>query len=403
MSNGRCLCCGALAVETLLDLGAQPPSNLFLQSPDDSYGTHPLVFGACNTCGLAQLRSPMPVQMVRCRHSWLHYNEPEGHLDDVAEKLTALVNLPQPRIRGLSYKDTSLLQRLSERGWADAGNVGPCASEENLGIERLQALITPDWAKDQIQTHGQADILLARHVLEHAHNPQAFIKACSLLVRPGGWMVFEVPGCESLFRRHEHCFIWEEHTLYFTVRSFQAILHAARLEVFALYEYPASQESSLLVFARNSPEHAQISLLTQSMSSDERVAELELLRAFAASFTKRAAGMHNFLQTAMNRRPAVMFGAGHLGIKAINFYGLRPYIAAVIDDFPEKQGRFLPGSGLPVVGSDYLATAKPGICLLGLNPERQAQVMAAHAGYAEDGGQWHSIFSCTHAAWESRL
>src|SRR5262245_2219314 len=103
--SARCISCDAPAVEMLMDFGPQPPSNRFLRPADGTEERHPLLLGQCQACTLLQLIEPMPVEMVRSRFEWLTYSEPEGHLDQLVERLAKLPGLtPEAKIIGLTYK-----------------------------------------------------------------------------------------------------------------------------------------------------------------------------------------------------------------------------------------------------------------------------------------------------------
>src|SRR5690242_17643270 len=103
-----CRGCAAKAVRVLVDFGPQPPSNRFERPDAPNAETHPLVAGQCAACGLIQLIDPMPPAMARSRFDWLTYNEPEGHLDDLAARLLRLPGVgPGSRVIGLTYKDDS--------------------------------------------------------------------------------------------------------------------------------------------------------------------------------------------------------------------------------------------------------------------------------------------------------
>src|SRR5690242_21909579 len=93
--SAACIGCRSSTVRTVIDLGPQPPSNRFLASPGERSETHTLRFGYCAACGLAQLLDPMPVEVVRSRHAWITYNEPEAHLDSLVASLREMSGLAQ--------------------------------------------------------------------------------------------------------------------------------------------------------------------------------------------------------------------------------------------------------------------------------------------------------------------
>jgi SAM-dependent methyltransferase len=387
-----CRGCAQEAVELLLDLGAQPPSNRFLNSIEDRVERHPLRAGLCRSCGLLQLIDPMPVSITRPRIGWLRYNEPEAHLDAVCEQLRGLPDMPaQPRVFGVSYKDDSTLARLARSGaqtyrfdLAQDWNV----REPHAQLESLQQAVTPQVAAALAQRHGRADVLIARHVLEHAHQPRVFLAALLELVKPGGHVIFEVPGAEKMIGAADHALLWEEHVAYFTAATLERFFAAAGVPA-SLSRYPYVLEDSLVAFVRNAPAGTQA-------RATAAAAEIEASQALGKQFEALRAGYHRQLAAwrALHKHVA-LFGAGHLALKFVNLYGLSDLIDCVIDDNPQKQGTYLPGSCLPVVSSSILQDGRIDFCLLALNPDREAAVIASQPHFAARGGHFLSIFRCS--------
>ena len=95
--------------------------------------------------------------------------------------------------------------------------------------------------------------------------------------------------------------------------------------------------------------------------------------------------------------------AGHLAVKYVNFYDLAPMLIGVIDDNPNKLGRFMPGSGLPIIGSASLDSGEVDLCLLTLNPESEKKVRNTRKQYLENGGRFYSIFSASDSSLEKEM
>src|SRR6185369_5615376 len=125
--------------------------------------------------GVLQLEWPPPADELRPRGDPVIYNEPESHLDQVADLLAALPGVSAASsLCGLSYKDDSTLRRMRQRGIPRAWSVnmredlGLTAPE--AGIESLQEHFTPAVAARLAAKNGRPSVLLVRHVLEHAHD-----------------------------------------------------------------------------------------------------------------------------------------------------------------------------------------------------------------------------------------
>jgi len=390
----ECIGCGADTVKKLIDLGSQPPSNLYLLETRESYDTHPIEFCICISCGLAQLSNPMPPDEVRSRFDWISYNEPEGHLDNLVEILATKIDLSKKtHIVGVTYKDDSTLDRFYRKGIVDTYRLNQTddlqITEPLASLETIQHALSPDAAATLATKFGQADILLIRHILEHAHEPLRLLEACRNLCKPGGLLVIEVPDCRKMLDGHDHCFLWEEHISYFTPETLRGFFEGTGFSDVDIRVYPYPMEDSLVAIVRNvctSPKQWEINT----------VKELARLERFAGTFSSRGMSIKQHLHELRSQGKRIaLFGAGHLAAKFINFYGLAEYLIGVIDDNPNKLGRYMPGSKLPIIGSDCLEKGEVDLCLLTLNPESEQKVLKAKAKYFTRGGKFRSIFSAS--------
>jgi SAM-dependent methyltransferase len=391
MAGAACLGCGAHETAVLLDFGPQPPSNRFMPVGSAVTDAHPLRFGQCRACGLLQLVDPMPPSMVKSRHPWLTYNEPEGHLDALVQQLAGLPGLTRDsRIIGLTYKDDSTLARFNRLGFGntfrydlskDFGLDDPCA-----GLESIQGVIDDALTDRLAASHGKADLLLVRHVLEHAHEPQRFLRALGRLLAPGGRLVFEMPDCRKFIAARDYSFLWEEHITYFSPRTLGDFLRRNGYTSAETLVYPYPLEDSLVAVVQPA---AGAGSLPESQAVAADIAEGD---CFAEGFESTRAGYRACFEAlrAHGKRVAV-FGAGHLAVKFLNLLALKDCVDSVIDDNPHKQGLAMPGSGLPIIGS--AALPQIDLCMLSLSPESEQKVLAKQQAYVQGGGRFASIFA----------
>lgn len=390
----ECIGCGADKVTEVLELDPQPPSNRYLSDRDEACETHRIALGVCTCCGLGQLIDPMPPDVVRSHFDWITYNEPEGHLDDLVQVLAGKVGLSgETRIVGVTYKDDSTLARFNRMGVGDTYRLKQsedlAISNPLASLETIQDALSPDVAAKLSSRIGQADVLLVRHILEHAHDPRRLLEACRVLCRPGGVMVFEVPDCRKVLEGNDHCFLWEEHISYFTPATLRGFLESNGFADIDVRIYPYPMEDSLIAIVGNVRSGRRV--------SDTHVAgEIARLKNFAGTFSSRGSRIRQYLQSLRKEGKRVaLFGAGHLAAKFANFYDLSDSLVGIIDDNANKLGRYLPGSKLPIIGSDCLDKGEIDLCLLTLNPESEQKVRKARAGYLAKGGQFRSIFSAS--------
>ena len=387
-----CQLCAAPAVHRVLDLGPQPICNRFLSRSDEPEHTTALVLAVCERCGLAQLTEGPSAADLRPRSGWITYTEPEAHVATLASTLATLPGVsPDALVVGLSLKDDSLLQRLKERGFTRCHRLEPGADlqiEEPAGVESVQARLTPERAAALVERYGPAQVVIARHVLEHAHALPVFLDALTSLLAPGGYLVLEVPDCEAAFDLCDYTTIWEEHTLYFTQATFRSVFDAAGMSLTSFDVFPYPLENSLVGIGQRAV--ACPTVVAQPQTAER---ECRRLDAFGRSLPQHRESLQQFLGAFRDREGEVaLFGAGHLGCAFVNFLQLVPYVSFAVDDNPHKQGLFLPGSRLPIRPSSSLEDERVRMCLLAMSPAAETTLAERHRGFASRGGVLASIF-----------
>lgn len=389
----KCHLCQSGSVTELLDLGMQPICNRFLACPVDEEYTHSMVIGQCNACGLIQISNPMPAAELMPRYDWISYNEPEGHLNQLAEIIGNLSGITrESTICGISFKDDSILMRMNERGFEYTWRVDPEAdlgiNDHQAGIETIQESFTPGAVKAIAHKYGKADVIIARHILEHAHDMLNFMIALKHLLNPHGYLVIEVPDCSRALEEQDYSTLWEEHIVYFTPDTFRSSFAFIGLSLIRFECFPYPFESSLVGIAQ-SEEKIVPSFPSESILERERNRAL----AFSEGLIEHRNRLKRFFpEFRKNQGNIALFGAGHLACTFINLLELKDYIEFVADDSPNKRGLFMPGSHLPILGSDALLERGIKLCLLSLSPESEEKVSKNNQAFIDQGGMFSSIF-----------
>lgn len=383
-----CLICRAKSTRQLLDFGPQALCNRFLVQRDEPEYSHPTIVGQCDACGTVQLIDPVPPDRLVPPFDWIKYNEAEGHLDALAATIAQLPGLRAcGRVLAISYKDESLLNRLQKRGF-DTHTVDPRRDLEIedrcAGIETLQSRLTPAKAQQFVTSHGPFDVVLVRHVLEHAHAPREFMQAMRLLAGDHGFVVFEVPDCTTALDALDYTTIWDEHTLYLTPATFRAALTQGGMECvhFEIFRY--SNENCLAAITTS----AAISPERSESSTEHLAEEIRRARRFADSFADERDAWHAFCAHHRNTSGSIaLLGAGHLACTFINLMQLEGHIDFVADDHPQKRGLYMPGSKLPIVESAALLDRKVSLCLTIMSAESEQRVIQRQQAFLAQGGK----------------
>ena len=388
-----CCLCNSGHLESLIKVDGQPIGNRFLQSADADEYTHSKHLAVCRDCGLVQLVSPIPAETLMPVYDWITYNEPEPHLDRVAEILFGLDGIgANSVIGGVSFKDDTTLARLEKLGIGSTWRIDP---EEHLAVERPGVGV--ETVQDRLprcldtglkEFRQGADILCSRHILEHCHDLQGYIRGLKALVRPGGYLFLEVPCCDEQFEGLDYAPLWEEHIQYYTPAIFKAIFEAFGFELVHYERVPYPMEDSLVGIGRLVGEEKPFAL-----PEDVLAGEIEAAVRYGALFGERKKEWHRILsEYTDNGGKVAIFGAGHLGCTFTNVFELSPYIQFVVDDNPDKLGLYMPGSRLPIKPSSAMAEEGITLALFCLNPSVEDKVVANNQSFTESGGRFASIF-----------
>lgn len=384
----ECLLCSGRVAPTL-DLGPQPVTCHFLDAGAAPSPVFPLALGICGSCATVQLCRPFPPAALTPRHAWVTYREPEDHLDELVRVVASLDGVtPASVIGGISFKDRTTIDRFGALGFGNRWcldvqrDLG--ARNPNANIESVHDLLTPAKAAALVRDRGQADVIVARHIIEHAADPRRLLAALSGLLREGGYLILEAPDSGKNMARQDYTMIWEEHALYFTDATFRRSLGGSGFVMVRATTYPYFFEDCLVQIARKSTAAASGTVVDSA--GDDSFA------AFAQTFPQWTARYRQAIARLSQGRPVAIYGAGHLTAAFINFHGLADLFAFVVDDTPEKQGLRLPNSGLEIVPRDRLAASGAKLCLLGLSPHIEDKILAKNQDFVRQGGVFHSIF-----------
>ena len=391
-----CQACEATAVKILLDLGLQPVQNRFATSPHSEDYYNPLTLGQCQNCSLIQLTNPVPTSEIIPRVDWLKYNEREEHLDEVSDIVCALKGLPEkPVACGITYKDDSLLKRLDERSFGRTWRIEP---EHDLGItqkgisgETIIPKITTHSVNNITDKYGYVDVVIARHILEHALDTKAFLSIIWGILKPGGYIVFEVPDCNKEMDNNDYTMPWEEHILYFVPETLKSFFGYTSYDLVQFQQYPYKTEDVQIAIVQKNENSERknldpilVDVLPEAFKKSENYAE---------SFFQYKKIIHSYLQEYFSSVGKIaIFGAGHRTVMYIKAMRIEDFIDFIIDDTEHKQGLYLAGTSLQIKSSELLEKEKISLCILSLSVKYENNIVKKHHGFIAEGGTFVSAF-----------
>jgi hypothetical protein len=383
-----CQVCGSDVLDHAIDFGRQPISNRFLRDRNEEEELFPLVLGQCAVCSAVQQFTPPPADQLRPRYSGVTYSEPEGHLDTLTRTIVDILGDDRRGlILGLSSKDDSLVARFKALGFSRTHRLDPALDldvhDVNAGIETIQDRLIPERARAIVERLGRAQVVVARHLIEHGQRLPDLLEAIRILLAPGGYSVIEVPDCSACFARCDYTTVWEERVHYFTPAIFSSsVFRHMRQSPIRIESHPSRPEGLLVGIGRSDENFLSSKLDAES--------NFKIFRNFTQQFSgirRRAAHLLN------GSGSVAVMGAGHLACAFINYLGLANQIDFVVDDNPTKQGLYMPGSRLPIKSSAALLSENIRVCLLSVNPIAEERVIARNQAFMDSGGRFASIFA----------
>jgi hypothetical protein len=391
-----CLVCNSPDVRQHLDVGAHPVSTFFLPRKDAQETNVPLQLGQCGQCATIQLMQPVSHTHLVAPYDWIFSREPEEHLDEAVAGIIKDTGLDKSaRIAGLTYKDDTTLDRFRPYGFENIWRVDLRedlgVAEKNANIETVQFHTTPARMAQVAQNRGgPVDLLIVRHVIEHAESLQDFIHGCAALVKPGGYIMVECPDCTKNLTLGDICMVWEEHSIYFTPATFEHVMSMAGFETVSLANYPLPFENCLVILARKSGQPRP------HFVSEAARAESGVLSQYSAHHEQIKRQVRGHLEKVRQEEgPIAIFGAGHLACAFLLYYGVTDLVDFVADDTPQKQNLFLPGARLPILPSAALVERGVKLCLFAVSPNSEDRIADKNAAYVAGGGRFASLLAAS--------
>jgi len=376
-------------VKLLIDFGMQPVSNRYLRDPLEDEQLFPLKLGQCQITGLIQLINPVNQEELMPRYDWVTYFEPEDHLDGLVARLyKKYVKKAISTVAGISFKDDSTLKRFEKLGsktWrVDA--ITDLKLSNNCGVESVQGALNVHKAKKIVNRNGKADFVVVRHIWEHVYNQQEFARALKEMVAEGGYILFEIPDITNLINSMDYTLPWEEHLYCYTPLTFRDSLQKHGFTIVDLDVIPYPYENLIYALVQVGTNDEYESVLTGDIHD-----ELQKGEKYKRGFQNRQKTIYDIVSKVNKTKKIVLFGAGHTSGAFVNHYSLQDCINCIVDDHPNKQGMYMPKSGIPIKNSEALYQNKSTLCLLAVNPIHEKTIISKHKKFLQGGGEFRSI------------
>jgi SAM-dependent methyltransferase len=393
MSEQLCRFCKTPLKDTVVDLGMSPlcESYLAAEQLDSAEPFYPLHVKVCRSCLLVQVGEYVRAEEIFTEYAyfssfssaWLKHAQ--DYVTMISDRLALDSN---SFVIELASNDGYLLQYFVKRGVPclgiePAANVAKAAAER--GVDTEVAFFNREKGQELRAAGRQADLILGNNVLAQVPDVNSFVAGIPEVLKPNGTVTFEFPHLMRLFDENQFDTIYHEHYSYFSLLTAEKIFASHGLTVFDVEEL-WTHGGSLRIYARHAsdtsrpPSARLLALREREEAAGYR--RLETYTRFEEQVRETKRKLLELLITAKREGKRIVgYGAPGKGNTLLNYCGVRTdFIEFTVDRNPYKQGKFLPGTHIPILHPSRIEEVKPDyILILPWNFKAEILAQLAHA------------------------
>lgn len=396
----QCRFCKSDLQHTFVDLGVSPLCQSFLSAEQLNHMEpfYPLNVYVCGKCFLVQLQEYVAPQNIFSDYlyfasfsdTWLAHVK--AYTDEMVKRFSIT---DSSLVVEIASNDGYLLQYFLEKnvpvlGIEPAANVAAAAIQK--GIPSLIKFFGSATARELVAAGKHADLLLGNNVLAHVPDINDFVSGMKILLKPQGVITMEFPHLMRLMEQNQFDTIYHEHFSYLSFFTVEKIFAAHGLTLFDVEELP-THGGSLRIYARHTDDSSKpvgsrvIELRTREESAG--YARLETYSRFAEQVEETKRKLLEFLIRAKQSGKSIVgYGAPGKGNTLLNYCGIRTdFLNYTVDRSPHKQGKFCPGTRIPIYSPDRIRETRPDFLLI-LPWNLKDEIMQQVSYIREWGGQF---------------
>jgi len=373
----NCRHCHTPLEHVFLDLGFAPPSNAYLSATDlDAPELYfPLKLFVCEQCWLVQTKDYARANELfnadyayfsSISQSWLN------HAAHYAQMITARLKLDKySQVIEIASNDGYLLQNFVQTGIPCLG-IEPTASTaavaEKLGIPVLREFFSKTLAEHLMTEGKQADLIIGNNVYAHVPDINDFTAGLKTALKPSGTITLEFPHIMRLIEHTQFDTVYHEHFSYLSLHTVCRIFSEAGLRIWDIEEL-STHGGSLRIYGCHTEDNRDATPAIEALLTEEEQRGLKTLTIYQDFQAKADQVKDDFLTFLIEQKRAgkkvAAYGAAAKGNTLLNYAGVKPdLLPYVCDAAPSKQGKYLPGSHIPILSPVALREQLPDFVLI---------------------------------------
>ena len=398
--RASCRFCASPLEVTFVDLGMSPPCQTHIEPHELNMMErfYPLHAWVCSKCFLVQLEEYVSPDAIFSDYAYFSsYSDSwVEHARRYAETMIGRLKLnAQSLVMEIASNDGYLLQHFKARGVPcrgiePAANVAEAAIAK--GIPTTVKFFGRQTAAEVARQHGNPDLLLGNNVLAHVPDINDFVGGMSILLKQGGVITMEFPHLLRLMDENQFDTIYHEHFSYLSFGTVEKVFAHHGLRLFDVDQIP-THGGSLRIYGCHAADEAHPNTPAVAQLREEEIQrglnDLATYGAFEARVKATKRKLLDFLIETRNAGKSIVgYGAPGKGNTLLNYCGIRTdFLDYTVDRSPHKQGRYTPGTHIPIVPPERIRETRPDFVLI-LPWNLQREITQQHAYIKEWGGRF---------------
>ena len=398
----NCRFCKTPLNNKFVELVNCPPSNSFLTKDElnNPEVYFPLTIYSCPTCHLVQVDEYKKAREIFSENyvyfssyssSWVAHAK--RYVDSMVKRFDYN---EKSLVVEIASNDGYLLQHFKNLGVPVLG-IEPTTNTAKVaiakGIPSLTEYFTTDFANTLVAQGKKADLVLGNNVLAHVPDINDFVEGLKTILKSDGVVTMEFPHLLRMVEQCQFDTIYHEHYSYLSFTTVRKVFAAHGLEMFDVEEQ-STHGGSLRIFAKHADDTSKPISPNVTNLLDREIAAGMLTSEYYKTFQGEVDDIkYEFLQFLINRRKegskVIGYGAAAKGNTLLNYAGVKgdDLVKFVVDAAPSKQGKYLPGSHIPVYAKEKIREFRPDYVII-FPWNLKEEVMQEHAYIAEWGGKF---------------
>lgn len=355
----KCRFCDSVNITAVVDLGKMPLAGGFLKDKKDfsKEKKYPLVLNFCKDCYL--LQTSISINPDTLFKNYFYFSSAiktlVEHFNNIALKLPKRLKKGSFIVE-IGSNDGGFIKALLANGYKALG-VDPARNVVRplikAGLPAVNAYFSEKVAKSIVGKYGKADAIYSFHSLAHIPDMNEIAKGIKVLLKPEGYLSFEVHYLGNLLNEMQYDMIYHEHLHYYSLLTLVNFFKKFDMEIFDV-EAVNQRAGSMNYYIQNKGGGRKISQRVKKMAEEEKKMKLNkeiTYKKFNIRVQKTKKDLLKTLDYLIKKDQIIVgYGASGRGTVVCNYCGLdSKYLKFVVDDAPAKQGKFMPGTHNPIL------------------------------------------------------